>query len=264
MSSLAYRESQKIPAAMLALLVHAVFFSLLYFGVSWRVQSPQARVVEMWSSLPEVAPVLEVVPTMLPPPPIEELPKAEKVIPKVEPAPEIKADIELKDKKKKKELELKAKQDEKVKLAEKAKQEEKARQLEIEKQRAEKLDSEKQRLEKWTAQENARVQAQQAKMRAEMDAVFQGEVARHTDLIRAKIRRNIVMPPDVPESAEAKFMVIVLPGGSVADVKLLKSSGNSAYDNAAERAIYKAQPLPMPQDPTLARVFRELRLSVKP
>ena len=61
-------------------------------------------------------------------------------------------------------------------------------------------------------------------------------------------------------------MVIVLPGGAVMDggVKLLKSSGNEAYDSAAERAIYKAQPLPLPQDTELARLFRELRLSVKP
>jgi colicin import membrane protein len=47
-------------------------------------------------------------------------------------------------------------------------------------------------------------------------------------------------------------------------VKLIKSSGNAAYDSAAERAIYKAQPLPLPQEEALARMFRELRLSVKP
>ncbi|MEI7843153.1 MAG: cell envelope integrity protein TolA [Gallionellaceae bacterium] len=264
MSSLTYREPQKFPAAILALVVHAVFFSLLYFGVNWRVQPPETRVVEMWGSLPEAEPVLEVVPITPPPPPVEEAPVIEKAIPKVEPAPQVKADIELKDKKKKKELELKAKQEEKVKRAEKTKQEEKAKQLEVEKQRAEKLDLERQRLEKYSAQESAKLQQQQAKMRAEMDAAFQGEVARHTDLIRAKISRNIVMPPDVPVTAEAKFMVIVLPGGSVVEVKLLKSSGHAAYDSAAERAIYKAQPLPMPQDAALARVFRELRLSVKP
>jgi colicin import membrane protein len=264
MSSLAYREPQKFSAALLALVVHSVFFSLLYFGVNWHVQSPQARVVEMWASLPEVVPALEVVPTPLPPLQVEEVPKIEKITPKVEPVPPVKADIELKNKKKKKELELKAKQEELAQKAEKTKQDEKAMQLEVEKQRTEKLELEKQRLEKYNAQENAKLQQQQAKMRAETDAAFQGEVTKHTDLIRAKISRNIVMPPDVPASAEAKFMVIVLPGGSVVDVKLLKSSGNSAYDSAAERAIYKAQPLPMPQDVALARVFRELRLSVKP
>ncbi len=265
MSALAYREPQKLPAAILALVVHAVFFSLLYFGINWHVKPPQGMMIEMWDQLPaEAPPELEVVPAVEPPPPVEEPPQIQKVAPKVEPAPPAKADIELKDKKKKKELELKAKQEEQAQKAEKAKQEEKAKQLEIEKQRAEKLDLEKQRLEKYTAQESAKLQQQQAKMRAEMDAAFQGEVARHTDLIRAKISRNIVMPPDVPTTAEAKFMVIVLPGGSVADVKLLKSSGHSAYDSAAERAIYKAQPLPMPQDAALARLFRELRLSVKP
>lgn len=98
-----------------------------------------------------------------------------------------------------------------------------------------------------------------------MDAATQGEVARYKDMIQSKIRRNIANTADVPENAEAIFFVTVLPGGLVMDnVKLLKSSGNAAYDSAAERAIFKAQPLPLPQDPAVARLFRELRLSVKP
>jgi colicin import membrane protein len=58
--------------------------------------------------------------------------------------------------------------------------------------------------------------------------------------------------------------VTVLPGGDVMDVVLLKSSGNTAYDNAAERAIYKAQPLPLPDDAGLQKMFRELRLTIRP
>jgi colicin import membrane protein len=242
---------------VLALAVHAIFLTLLYFGVNWHVKAPQDVAVERWDYLPDLVP--EIAPTPPLPPPPEEPPKVEPVVvPKVvAPTPPAKVDIELKDKKKKKELSakeakleagLQAKENEKVKQAEKAKQ------LELEKQSA--AD---------TARENERVQAQQARMRAEMESATQAEVARYTDLIRGKIKRNIVMPPDVPASAEAIFMVIVLPDGSVMDnVRLLKSSGNGAYDNAAERAIYKAQPLPIPQDASLARVFRELRLSVKP
>jgi colicin import membrane protein len=68
----------------------------------------------------------------------------------------------------------------------------------------------------------------------------------------------------LPESAESVFKVTLLPDGSVMDAVLLKSSGNPAYDDATERAIYKAQPLPMPKDDALQRMFRELRLTIRP
>ncbi len=72
------------------------------------------------------------------------------------------------------------------------------------------------------------------------------------------------MPPDVPDDAAAVFLVTVLPGGSVLNPRLQKSSGNAAWDSAVERAILKAQPLPLPQDATLFNRFRELRLTFRP
>ncbi|MGH8744288.1 MAG: TonB C-terminal domain-containing protein [Burkholderiales bacterium] len=44
----------------------------------------------------------------------------------------------------------------------------------------------------------------------------------------------------------------------------MKSSGVSAYDGSIERAIYKAQPLPLPPDPALFSKFRELELKFRP
>jgi colicin import membrane protein len=44
----------------------------------------------------------------------------------------------------------------------------------------------------------------------------------------------------------------------------LRSSGHAAYDAAAERAIYKAQPLPVPSDAALQKMFRELKLTIRP
>ncbi len=250
MSTLAYYEPHKISAGALALVVHTIFFSLLYFGINWHVKTPQSMQVEMWDRLPEPAP--EILPEPIPQP---VLPKTEPIVaPKVvEPVAPPKADIELKDKKKKKAEKIKK---EKPAAKTPPKPDEKTQKRELEIQRA---------AEARMAHENARIQELQAKMRAEMDAATRGEVERYTGLIGAKIKRNIADTTDVPENAEAIFMVIVLPDGSVMDnPKLLKSSGNAAYDSAAERAIYKAQPLPLPQDPALARMFRELRLSVKP
>ncbi|HEX5363772.1 MAG TPA: cell envelope integrity protein TolA [Gallionella sp.] len=89
-------------------------------------------------------------------------------------------------------------------------------------------------------------------------------VDEYTGKISAKIRSRIVMPPGVPDDARAEFAVTVLPGGSVLNPRLLKSSGNAAYDNAVERAILKAQPLPLPPDAALFNKFREMKLGFRP
>lgn len=274
MSTLTYYEPRKFSAGALALVVHAVFFSLLYFSFNWHVKTPPSMEVEMWDHLPDT--IQEVVPVATPvplpaPPASEPLPPP----PKVEPSIPKNADIELKEKahKKKKAVptpkEPVAKAPAKVDTkAQKEAEKQRARAAQIEQQKfaaQQKLDK-KRAEEARTALENERIQALKDKMRSDIDAENRDEVARYTDQIRAKISRNIVMPPDVKDNAEAEFMVTVLPGGSVMNdgVKLLKSSGNAAYDSAAERAIYKAQPLPLPQDATLARMFRELHLTVKP
>lgn len=86
------------------------------------------------------------------------------------------------------------------------------------------------------------------------------EVAEYKAKIIANIRRNIVMLPDVPYNARAEFDVTLLPGGMVLNAVLVKPSGNAAYDSAAERAIKKAEPLPLPSDPAISSSFRELHL----
>jgi colicin import membrane protein len=48
-----------------------------------------------------------------------------------------------------------------------------------------------------------------------------------------------------------------IPGGEVTGVKILKGSGNSAFDRSVVAAINKASPLPQPRDPTVfARVIK--------
>jgi len=82
------------------------------------------------------------------------------------------------------------------------------------------------------------------------------------DKIRAKIRGNIVVPPDIQGNPEAHFVVVQLPTGEVLSRKLVKSSGHRAYDEAVERAILKSSPLPKPDKAELFE--RELRLTFRP
>ena len=165
--------------------------------------------------------------------------------------PPVKAEIEIRDKKAKK-TEVKpspVKTDEK-----KEKAAAKAR-----------LEAEQRELAAYEANSEQRRQAVQAQVRAEVNAATQTQIDRYQDMIRNKIRRKMRTVSDVPESAEAIFKVTLLPDGMLmGDPVLVKSSGFPTYDDAAERAILSAEPLPVPTDVSLQKMFRELKLSIKP
>ena len=82
------------------------------------------------------------------------------------------------------------------------------------------------------------------------------------DRIRAKIKSNIILPPDIAGNPEARFDVVQLPTGEVIDVRLAKSSGVRAYDDAVQRAILKSSPLPRPAQAEL--FVRTLELRFRP
>ena len=82
------------------------------------------------------------------------------------------------------------------------------------------------------------------------------------DKIRAKIRGNIVLPPDLQGNPEAMVLVTQLPTGEVLQAKLVISSGHAGYDDAIMRAILKSSPLPKPDSAGL--FARELKLTFHP
>lgn len=247
--ALAYHEPYRFSAGMLALTVHLAFFSLLYFGVRWQSQPPESFMVEMWDTLPNA----EIAPEQEPPPAkMEPIPPTRVVAPSL---PPVKADIEVRDKKSKKNA-TKDKPDKKKSAKEKAallaKQEAERRELEAYSDRIRK-------------DEQQRVQAEQERVRAEVSAATRVQVERYQDMIRNKIRRKMKMVADVPATAEAIFKVTLLPDGTLMDdPELVKSSGIQAYDEAAARAILSSEPLPVPNDVTLQKMFRELKLSIRP
>ena len=86
--------------------------------------------------------------------------------------------------------------------------------------------------------------------------------AEWVDRIRSKVKSNVIEPPDLQGNAEAVFDVILLPSYEVLEVKLKRSSGNRAYDDAVQRAILKSSPLPRPDRQDLFQ--RALELRVRP
>jgi len=87
-------------------------------------------------------------------------------------------------------------------------------------------------------------------------------IATWVDKVRAKIRGNIVLPPDLKGNPEALFLVTQLPTGEVLQARLVISSGHAAYDEAVLRAILKSSPLPKPDSPGVFE--RELKLTFRP
>jgi serine protease Do len=82
--------------------------------------------------------------------------------------------------------------------------------------------------------------------------------------IRAKVLPRIRVPDDMKGNPEGMFEVTLLPGGEVLDARLLRSSGVPAYDNAVERAIVGASPLPVPGESDLfQQEFRKFKFTFK-
>jgi len=66
--------------------------------------------------------------------------------------------------------------------------------------------------------------------------------------VSSQIRANTVfpVPPDLRGNPKAEFALTVLPDGSIGSLRLTRSSGLPAWDQAAERAIRRSDPLPRP------------------
>lgn len=169
-------------------------------------------------------------------------------------------------------------------LAEKQKQEklakdkaEKLKQDALAKAKADKLKQEtlaKEKaanLAKQQAQAKAKADAEAAKLAAQEEAkrlaLEQGqmrEIEKYKLMVQRQIMRSWVIPGTPNSSDTTKLFVRLASSGTVLDVKITTSSGNPVLDKSAVAAVYKASPLPVPEDPHLFASFRELRLTLRP
>ena len=160
-------------------------------------------------------------------------------------------------------------------LAEQLREEESARLNEtVDRERTERSEETKKRREdreRNLARELQEISAAAQRRRTELesqqaqDATARGLADEYRARISAKIRQRVILPPDLRGNPEAIYEVSLLPGGEVAQVQILQSSGELTYDAAVERAIFAAQPLPVPEDPGLFHAnFKNFLLSFRP
>jgi colicin import membrane protein len=250
----------------LAAAVHLVLLAVLLLGVRWQNRPPEAVVVELWREPPpppvQVAPKPEPVPV---PVPVVEPPKPEPVIekpdiaikepPKPKPKPEVKPKPVPKPVPK---VEPKP-EPPKAKPQPQAKVEPKPRPRDDEMQKRMRDELAREQLALQTDRERQAIKDQLARDSA---TVRNKGLDEYVARIRAKVRSNWILPLELKGNPEAMFDVVQLPTGEVLTVKLVRSSGIAAYDQAVERAILRSSPLPKPANENL--FSRELRLTFRP
>ena len=133
---------------------------------------------------------------------------------------------------------------------------------ELEKIRLEKkaeLEKEEKQRQEEIAQKK---QAAEQKQRAEFES---SEVAKYKGLIKSQITRNWIFPASYQKGMTCKILVRLIPSGDVVSVRVIQSSGNSAFDRSVEMAVNKASPLPVPKSSTgLFDHFREVEFVFDP
>jgi colicin import membrane protein len=275
-------------ALLLAIAVQLAFLAVIVFSVTWQNRAPQAVTAELYAP-PVRAPAAEPTPapaeptpeappptpapTPVPPP----VPKATPVpVPKVERADPRAAEIALKakqeeERRKKVDAERKeadkklrdAKEaEDKRKLEERRKQDEKRVADTRERQQREtdalRAQADREAKSRAQAEKDAQNQAREA---AEASALARAK-ADWVSRIQAKVKGNVIVPPDLAGNPTAIFDVVQLPTGEIIEATLRKSSGSRAYDDAVQRAILKSSPLPRPER---AELFaRSLTLNFRP
>jgi len=229
------RQPGRIRAIILAVMVHAAFFALIVFGVTWQSR-PEAPVqAELWDKLPPA----KVARTPKPEPPKPEPPKPPDVKPQPpKPDPAIAQKLEREKEKKEK--------------------------LEREKRDKQKEEEKKKREDEQRRKDEERAKREAEKAREEAVAARKSEIDSWVQKIKDKIRGRANIPDTVSGNPEVQVRIRVLPGGEVLDITITKRSGNSTYDSAIERGIRSASPLPVPAaNSELFPQFRELNLNFK-
>lgn len=245
-----------LKAGALSLLIHALLFILLFVGLDWKTVPPmQISEVSLWESLPQPEPV-KPQPKPEPPKPAP-VPEPKPEPPK--PQPEPKADIVVKPKKpeppKPKPKEEKPKPDPKLKAKEDARKREEELQRLLAAEETQALKERQQR----EAQQLANARA------AQTSAQMQGAVNEWRSRIADKIKRHVNNQVCGTGKPELIFKISLMPTGELlSPPQFVKGSGIPACDQAVERAILQAEPLPVPTEPELFGRLRDLTLNFKP
>lgn len=103
-----------------------------------------------------------------------------------------------------------------------------------------------------------------AKAKAAQQARAQSELERFQALIKQRVESSWVNSGGWTKDIRCLVHVRLIPTGEVIEATVVRSSGNAAFDRSAENAVYKASPLPLPEDKALFEHFRDFNFDFHP
>ncbi|MGO4329529.1 cell envelope integrity protein TolA [Cupriavidus sp. 2TAF22] len=229
MESIAYpyqmpQERGTLKCFLLALFMHVLLGTLLYYAVHWQSRTPAGVEAELWDAEPDVSTQPVIQPKREPPQPVVK--------------PEENADIALQARKRR----------QAAAAAEAARQ---AEQRDHKAREAERQAAAKQQ----RLSELARLQAMANSAPAPATDGVGGRAGNgagrggtaspgYADRVRRRILPNIIYTEEVAGNPTAVVAVHLAADGSLLSVRLAKSSGNVGWDNAVLRAVERSDPLP--------------------
>jgi len=112
-------------------------------------------------------------------------------------------------------------------------------------------------------QRAAGIQAERDSLRAQHDAFIGTEIDKYKAEFAAAIIENRILSSIFAGDLQCTIRIMLLPDGSILNVNIEKSSGNKAYDEMAENAVYKTAPFPMPDEQELYSKLRDIVISFR-
>ena len=118
------------------------------------------------------------------------------------------------------------------------------------------------------AEQAREAEARQAAAAAEARAREQqmlSESERYQGLIRERLSAAWYPPASATEEMTAQLQITLLPTGELSSVRLVRSSGNAAFDNSALSAVRGLSRYPVPERrDTFERYFRQFTIEFNP
>ena len=240
------RNPGRTRAVFYAVLVHVVVIGLIVIGFRWTSQPTSDQQVIQAVAVPQT------------PPTKPEAPK--------QPTPDEEQARQKAEAQKRQQEEQKKKEEEQQRLEiarqKKAAEEKAQKQKEQEQKRAAETARQQEQKRQQKQAEQSLQQQLVAEEKARQDAARAARAATVVDQYKALIRQRVShswsRPLGSAKGLKCTVRVRLTQSGGVLDAKVIKSSGNPVFDRSVENAVYKAEPLPLPDDPGLFDNFREI------
>jgi len=289
------RNDYNIVPVLLAVLLHALIIAGMVFGLDiTRKAHPAVPLAIQASLVSETA--TQQAPPVTEPPVVEEEPEPEPEPPQPDPAEQrrieaerLKREQELEQEQERIRQEQVVEQQRLEQEAEERRQREEAERLrqqrdaeerrqreeaELERQRQEaerkrledierqRQENERKRREAEDAEQMRQFEVEVAEEQRRLDAMSSGELDRYIFAITRRIQQAWVPPASAAPGLKCVVQVRQVPGGQVVGVTITSCNGDAAVQRSIEAAVYRASPLPEPDNPAL--FDRNLRITFEP